>query len=445
MKKTLAPCLMVTALLSGCALSPDQAPDTTTPAQSLEQTVNAEIDRLLTGGDDLLAGNVDTQRASRTFTLAAGDTVLNLLRRAHAPTSLFYDLPTSDQQRLSRMSPGDKLSLLGTEAEGYTGLGIGRDGRWDMADQDRATYRLAASDDTDTATLKVHDLPLANSLDATLADSTLHESTWETLLPLLSRAFPDDNLPEGWLRLRLEHRSVDGVTTETPELVSAALSIAPAPMFMVRHQPSGEEAAYYNGEGERLDPQWVSHPIRGNYRITSEFNPHRRHPITGKIHPHNGRDFAARRGTPIVAATDGVVVHAGRRSSWGKLVILRHGNGLQTRYAHMSTTAHLAPGDKVRRGQVIGKVGTTGMSTGPHLHFEVHSHGTPRNPADFEPGQNTRLADSALNQSDHQFFADYTRLESRSLAQLPPRGTSLMAQMPLYGIGGPEEIPNNDP
>lgn len=113
-------------------------------------------------------------------------------------------------------------------------------------------------------------------------------------------------------------------------------------------------------------------------RLASGFGM-RFHPILKIWRPHNGLDFTARVGTPIYATGDGTVVYAGRGSGFGIHVKIDHGYGYQTVYAHMSRMA-VHKGQKVKRGQIIGYVGNTGLSTGPHLHYEVHYKGKPVNP-----------------------------------------------------------------
>lgn len=121
-------------------------------------------------------------------------------------------------------------------------------------------------------------------------------------------------------------------------------------------------------------------PIPG-VRVTSAFGP-RVHPIFHDVRYHDGIDFAATSGTPIRSSADGVVVHAGPRGGYGNATIIDHGNALATLYAHQSSMS-VSTGQRVTRSQVIGHVGSTGFSTGPHLHFEVRLRGTPVDPMQY--------------------------------------------------------------
>jgi murein DD-endopeptidase MepM/ murein hydrolase activator NlpD len=123
-------------------------------------------------------------------------------------------------------------------------------------------------------------------------------------------------------------------------------------------------------------------PVHG--RVTSGFGS-RFHPILGYVRFHNGVDLGASPGTPIVAAADGHVVSAGWHGGYGRQVAIAHADGIQTSYGHMSRIAAYA-GEIVRRGQVIGYVGSSGLSTGPHLHFEVMKNGHPVNPLSVKMG-----------------------------------------------------------
>ncbi len=127
---------------------------------------------------------------------------------------------------------------------------------------------------------------------------------------------------------------------------------------------------------DRLDHTPRGMPTRG--RVTSRYGA-RRHPVTGRTQMHEGIDLAAPTGTPIVATADGVVLFSGSRGGYGRTVIINHGYGFQTLYGHASKIA-VRVGQRVKRGQVIAYVGSSGVSTGSHLHYEVRVSGKPVNP-----------------------------------------------------------------
>lgn len=114
-------------------------------------------------------------------------------------------------------------------------------------------------------------------------------------------------------------------------------------------------------------------PLLSGGVVTSKFG-YRRHPITGRRSMHKGIDIAGKKGSDIVAMADGLVIFSARKSGYGNIVEIRHANGLETRYAHNSRNL-VKEGDLVRKGQVIAKLGSTGRSTGPHVHFEVRRNG----------------------------------------------------------------------
>ncbi|KEO85848.1 membrane protein [Erythrobacter sp. JL475] len=142
----------------------------------------------------------------------------------------------------------------------------------------------------------------------------------------------------------------------------------------------GKDGRFYEASGVGEQRRGLVAPVPGS--ISSSFGM-RRHPILGYRRMHSGMDFRARHGTPIVAVTDGRVSSAGRAGGCGIAVRLDHGGGLSTRYCHMSRMA-VRGGQEVRRGQVIGYVGSTGLSTGPHLHYEMYRNGRAINPASVD-------------------------------------------------------------
>lgn len=141
-----------------------------------------------------------------------------------------------------------------------------------------------------------------------------------------------------------------------------------------------DDAEYYDLSSNAFKKSISRRPVAGKYRISSSFG-YRKHPILKRKMLHTGVDFAAKRGTPIVAAGSGTIVKLGRYGGYGKYIKIKHDAVWQTAYAHLNAYKKgLRRGSRVKKGQVIGYVGNTGRSTGPHLHFEVIKYGRPVNP-----------------------------------------------------------------
>ena len=162
-----------------------------------------------------------------------------------------------------------------------------------------------------------------------------------------------------------------------------------------RFSEDGERGDFYDATGQSAKRLLMKTPIDGA-RLSSGFGT-RKHPILGYARAHKGVDFAAPRGTPIKAAGDGTVLRANRYGSFGNYVKIRHANGYETAYAHLNGFARgMRSGKRVRQGQVIGYVGTTGRSTGPHLHYEVHHNGSAVNPQRLKIATGKQLTGAAL-------------------------------------------------
>jgi murein DD-endopeptidase MepM/ murein hydrolase activator NlpD len=132
---------------------------------------------------------------------------------------------------------------------------------------------------------------------------------------------------------------------------------------------------YFDAQGRSLATGFLKYPIAFP-RITSNFNPRRYHPIRGAYRAHQGTDFGAATGTEVRAVADGTVIFAGNRGGYGNTVEIQHTNGYMTRYAHLSAYGRgIRSGTRVTQKQVIGRVGATGLATGPHLHYELRRNG----------------------------------------------------------------------
>lgn len=177
-----------------------------------------------------------------------------------------------------------------------------------------------------------------------------------------------------------EYTTEDGKTVPGKgNILYAMLDLSGNAMPFYRFEDSTGDVDYFDENGKSAKRPLMKTPIDGA-RLSSGFGM-RRHPVLGYSKMHKGADFAAPRGTPIYAAGDGTIVKLGKFSSYGNYVRIRHRSGLDTAYAHMNGyKAGLKSGSRVKQGQIIGYVGTTGRSTGPHLHYEVIVSGKPVNP-----------------------------------------------------------------
>lgn len=179
----------------------------------------------------------------------------------------------------------------------------------------------------------------------------------------------------------------------------------------------GDNKQWFEASGVGESTGALSRPVNG--AVTSGFGS-RSHPILGYRRMHSGLDFKASHGTPIYAVTDGRVAYAGRKGGYGNFVQINHGGGLATGYGHMSRFA-VSYGSQVRRGQIIGYVGSTGLSTGPHLHYELYRGGRAINPMSVKFTQRAQLSGSDLA----QFKSKLNRLKSvKAGAALTPMKSS---------------------
>ncbi|HHE9969664.1 TPA: murein DD-endopeptidase MepM [Haemophilus influenzae 10810] len=156
---------------------------------------------------------------------------------------------------------------------------------------------------------------------------------------------------------------------------------------------------YYNQQGETLGKGFARYPLQRQARVSSPFNPNRRHPVTGRIRPHKGVDFSVSQGTPVIAPADGIVEKVAYQAGGaGRYVMLRHGSEYQTVYMHLSKSLVKA-GQTVKKGERIALSGNTGISTGPHLHYEFHINGRAVNPLTVKlPGTSSGMSSAERKQ-----------------------------------------------
>lgn len=220
----------------------------------------------------------------------------------------------------------------------------------------------------------------------------------------------------------------DGNRVKMGHVAYAAMTNNGETKALFRYTPGDtEETDYFAPDGRSAKKFLMKTPIDGA-RISSHFG-RRKHPVLGYTKMHKGTDFAAPTGTPVYAAGNGVIEHAARYGSFGNYVRIRHADGYQTAYAHLNGFGRgMRAGTRVSQGDVIGYVGTTGRSTGPHLHYEVHRHGKQINPLTIRVPTGRKLEGEEFIRFEKERLA----LEER-MAKMPYNGAELTAQLGTKG------------
>jgi murein DD-endopeptidase MepM/ murein hydrolase activator NlpD len=334
--------------------------------------------------------------------LGTGDGLARLLERegaarddaARVTALVSQALPVAD------IAPGTRIALtLGRRLDGATArpidavsfrarldlaLAVRRDGGRLVLDRQ--------SIPVDTTPLHVTGLVGGSLYGAARASGVPFDAIADYLRAIGPHIDIDALRPDDRFDMVLAHARAATGEVESGRLLYASLQHGGAQLQLMRWAYQGGEQ-WFDRSGAGARASGFTMPVAGG-RITSGFGM-RFHPILGFSRMHQGVDLAAPYGTPIVAASDGVVRFAGWHGGHGNFVQIAHAGGLGTGYGHMSSFV-VAPGSVVRQGQLIGYVGATGLATGPHLHFEIYQNGVPVDPASASFAATTQLVGANL-------------------------------------------------
>jgi murein DD-endopeptidase MepM/ murein hydrolase activator NlpD len=221
-------------------------------------------------------------------------------------------------------------------------------------------------------------------------------------------------------RVLYEEKVCDGEVIAVDTVRYAIFSHAGEDFPMVMYNQKDGGNVWWNEKGESMRKAFLKAPL--NYsRISSGFSHARRHPVTRKVQPHTGVDYAAPTGTPVMTIGDGVVTSVKYEGAGGNTVRIRHNSVYSTAYLHLSRYAKgLKAGQRVRQGEVIGYVGSTGRSTGPHLDFRVWKNGTPINPLKMESPPAEPIKEDnldAFRQVHRQYQFQVDSIQSLAIAE----------------------------
>lgn len=197
---------------------------------------------------------------------------------------------------------------------------------------------------------------------------------------------------------------VDGLRVGTGKILAASFSNKGSQFEAIYYKDKSGKGAYYDVEGNTIRRALLKSPLRYS-RISSSFSRKRFHPILKKYKAHHGVDYAAPRGTAVEASGDGVVVSSGWNGGYGKYIKIRHNGVYSTAYGHLSKIKKgIKKGTRIKQGTVIGYVGSTGRSTGPHLHYEVHLRGKMVNPLSIKNSPRSKVIKDEI--ADYKGYAE---------------------------------------
>lgn len=408
-------------------------PDIFTVAVTDETTVPLA---LITLDDDSASGSQPQLPGltSRIVTINRGDTLSALFQQEKIQASaLVAVMRTRHAAHLKTLRPGQKIELLHTSSSPKTDsntlqqLSMTIDSQRRMIiEADEAGRFASRIEETqlDQAIARVSG-KVKNSLYSSMTTAGIPYRMAVELGKILGTVidFNKDVRAGDRYTLVYETLSRDGKQVGTGRILAAEFSNRGKIYRAVRFENEMGDANYYTPEGKSLKPAFSRYPVKFA-RISSPFSRARQHPVLGIRRPHLGVDLAAPTGTPIYASGDGQVVHIGTKGGYGRAIILRHGSQYRSLYAHMSRYANgLKQGDRVRHGQVIGYVGSSGISTGPHLHYEFHVNGTPQDPL--------RVALPGAAPLDKSQLAQFNRQTRTLLAMLDQDDDTMVATSEL--------------
>ncbi|TKB54769.1 peptidoglycan DD-metalloendopeptidase family protein [Ferrimonas aestuarii] len=354
------------------------------------------------------------------YTLGSGDNLAKLFDRAGLSPQQLYritQLPIA-KKRLSKVKPGQTIEL-------------GRDDRGELQELryaiDRKQTLIIKSEDgeyqerIDTKEVELRSHFAAATINSNFWNAGIDAGMSPNQIMSLAGIFGWDidfalDIRKGdTFKVLYEQEFINGHYVGEGQIIAAEFTNQGDSFKAVRHT----DGNFYSDKGKAMRKAFLRAPVQFNY-VSSNFNPRRLHPVTKRVRPHNGTDYVAPVGTPIMAAGDGKVIKSAYNNLNGNYVFIQHGSKYVTKYLHLKKRK-VKQGQRVKQGQTIGLLGSTGRVTGAHLHYEFLVNGTHRNP------RKVKLPEAEdIKRSDRQAFLAFAgdqleQLEHRHQLQLAMR------------------------
>jgi murein DD-endopeptidase MepM/ murein hydrolase activator NlpD len=338
-----------------------------------------------------------------------GDTFLKFLAKNHIDNSIYFNLSKTDKELCTEIYAGIKYQTLYDDKGNIEQvlIPISEEMQIHLYKDKKQKFKI------EIIPIKYHKveqtimIKIKSSIYKDIIDTTLNQKLANEVIRAFKhtvnfrRIKKNDKIVINYIQ-KIRESQYFG----TPEILAAMLQIGKRKYYIFENKNTQR---YYDQKGRSLTSFFLKVPLRYT-RISSKFTYKRWHPILHKYLAHLGIDYAAPTGRSIHAAADGKIIFKGRKGGYGNAIIIRHKGGYRSLYAHMSRFAHVKRGQYVKQGKTIGYVGTTGRSTGPHLHFGLYKNSKAINPASVLHVTKNRLTGKAK-----KIFLQYVKKEKRKL------------------------------
>jgi murein DD-endopeptidase MepM/ murein hydrolase activator NlpD len=310
-----------------------------------------------------------------------GETFSTFLEKYSVPQKLYFDLEKEDQELCAEIE-ADKNYYLYTEDDGSLNQVL-----IPISDDIQLHVYKDINNEYKFETLPINYTEYTETVAIKITESVSHDilnATGDvTLAAVIKSIFKDSvnfrKMQKGdFIALKYSRKAYLGKPLGLPDLMAAMVEISGKPYYRFKHE---KDDKYYDEKGIGFTKSYFFQIPLTYQRISSVFTNKRWHPVLKRFRAHLGTDFAAPKGRTIYAAGDGKIEFAGEKGGYGKAIIINHANGYKTLYGHQNSFAKgIKQGMSIKKGELIGYVGSTGLSSGPHLHFGLYKNGTAIDP-----------------------------------------------------------------
>ena len=372
-------------------ITKDETPAVTVAKHKIDKKNTATaLNKVNTDNVDKLQASkqfAETNIQTKTIIVKSGDTLSAIFKRLSLSAGTLHKMINSSKEakQLTRIKPGQKLIVSFNENDKLQSL------RYDLNRVDTLVINKEADSSKFVTLIESKEIEIRQQF----ATGTITNSLFATgnkvglsnaMIMKLAQLFGWDvdfalDIRKGdSFAILFEEKYIDDKKIGNGNILSAEFVNRGKTFKAIRYTDASGHTDYYSEKGLSMRKAFLRTPVDFS-RISSKFSSGRKHPVLNRIRAHKGVDYAASRGTPIKAVGNGKVIFKGTKGGYGRVIILQHGSKYTTLYAHMNSyNRKLKRGSRVEQGQTIGYVGSSGLATGPHLHYEFRMNGVHRNP-----------------------------------------------------------------